>query len=163
MLRVLASVVAALLACPAPVPAQLRAGADPLRAVGDDGACVVSYDPRPFRGTTLNRYLVPRLAGNRALLTHPQVPNIERVVAAGTLADLSAWQVLAASGVFVAAPSRRRSVLLAGCGGAVRCRRLLAWGRRRVVGWRGWPLSVYSGGWSGWGASSTFSAGLRGV
>ena len=50
MLRVLASVVAVLLACPAPVPAQLRAGGDPLRAVGDDAAWLLSYDPRPFRG-----------------------------------------------------------------------------------------------------------------
>ena len=119
MLPVLASVVAVLLVWPAAVPAQLRSGADPLRAVGDGAAWVLSYDPRPFRGTTLNRYLVPQLAGDRALLTHPQAPNIERLVAAGTLADLPAWQVLAASGVFVAAPSRPRSALLAGTGAKV--------------------------------------------
>ena len=119
MLRVLPSVVAVLLACPAPVPAQPPVGADPLRAVGVDDSWVLSYDPRPFRGTTLNGFVVPRLAGDMALLTHPQAPNIERLVAAGTLADLPAWEVLAASGVFVAAPSRPLSALLAGTGAKV--------------------------------------------
>ena len=62
---------------------------------------------------------MPRLVGDPALLTHPQAPNIDRLVAAGTLANLSVWQVLAASGVFVAAPSRPRSALLAGTGAKV--------------------------------------------
>ena len=119
MLRVPAPAAAVLLLLPAVVAAQPPAAADPLRAVGDDAAWVLSFDPRPFRGTRLNDYVVPQLAGDPALLTHPQAANIVRMAAAGTLAQLPRWQVLAAAGVFVAAPSRPQAALLAGVGAQV--------------------------------------------
>ena len=99
-----------------PLPAPSTALADPLDAVPDDASWVVSFDPRPFRGTAFHDYVVPALAGDRALMAHPEALNVVRLVAAGGIADLPAWQVVAASGLFVSPPAGQAGGLLAGLG-----------------------------------------------
>ena len=120
MLRpVVPCVVLALLLPARPAPAQAPAELDPLAAVPDDASWVLSFDPRPFRGTALHDYVVPTLAGDPELLDHPEALNVVRLVAAGHLAELPAWRVLAASGLFVWTPSSRGSGLLAGLAASV--------------------------------------------